>query len=154
MKKFKKLSIMTLLTVFLLSLGGSSVFAKYGWGDTINDPIILYNSYTNISEVSLPIDSTSDYDFYLIDNRNGSSYLGHSVSLKSPAGLNYDMQYITVDSSGNILSVDNGYDTGAGGTDARGASVAPGHALYVKVFSHGAYDYDSNQNYLLRFSTF
>lgn len=152
MKKVRKLSIMTMLAVFMLSLGSSSASAAYGWGDSIYDPIVLYNSYTEVNNAMFPIESTSDYDFYLIDNRSGSSYITYTLSVKSPPGLNFDIQFITVDSSGNIISVSDGYDTGTGGTDGRGASVQAGQALYVKVYSHGSNDYSPDLFYDLRFS--
>lgn len=150
----KKFAIATLLTAFLIVVGASSVSAKYGWGDSLNDAMEIYSPGGGDSSASFPIEGTDDYDFFLINNNYGSEDLRGAVSLHSPSGLNYDMQFITVDSNGQIISVTNGYDTGAGSTDANGIYVPTGQSLYVKVYSHGAYDYSPDQFYRLAFTKF
>ncbi|MGG4554742.1 hypothetical protein [Paenibacillus humicus] len=151
MEGIRKISIIALLAVFVMSLGTISASAQIGWGDTLDDAILLYHPGGGNSQASAPIESTSDYDFFLIDNRYGGDTLHYSLQLYSPPGLNYDMQLITMDRNGRITEVKEVHDSGAGKRDAIYAPLANGHSLYVKVQSHGAYDYDPYNFYVLDF---
>ncbi|MNW68139.1 hypothetical protein D3C74_468390 [compost metagenome] len=68
--------------------------------------------------------------------------------------MNYDIQFIETDASGNILRVLDMPDNGAGQQDGGGIAVPSGHKIYLKIHSHGAYDYDPNRYYTLNLNYF
>lgn len=150
MKVTKKIATLALSAALLMSVSVGSASAKWGWGDTWDDAIQIYSSGHGDSVSSSTIDNTSDNDWYVINNSSGSEF-DYVLSLKSPAGLNYDLQLVKVDSNGSIVKTIDVYDNGSGGTDAIGATVQAGYKVYAKVHSHGANDF-GDQSYTLKFS--
>lgn len=152
MKFVKKLSTVALSAVLLMAVSAGSASAKWGWGDSLNDAVQIYYSGGGTTVTDAWIDSTSDYDFYVIDNRGSSDPVRYSLTLKSPAGKNYDMQLIAVDPNGNIFDTKYAVDDGPGGTELFGSfSCMGGWRTYVKVSSHGTNDYGAEEFYKLSF---
>lgn len=93
MKRIKRLSIMTLLTVFLLSFGASSVSANYiQWETEPNNSftsasqLITYNYSDAINRGY--ISSASDVDYWKFDY--GTDPDGYQIALQIPdGGYNY-----------------------------------------------------------------
>lgn len=91
MKKIKKLSIMTLLTVFLLSMAASSASANYTqWESEPNgtfqtaDRLISYNINQAINQGYLS--NNNDIDYWVFDYGTASSY---HVAIQAPVNDNY-----------------------------------------------------------------
>lgn len=147
--KARKMFIVFLVTA-LMVVASPSVFAKHGFADTIADADLLWRPGTSAASATQPIESFNDNDFYLVDNTHGD-YLSYAVILKSPPGLNYDLQLIIQDGRGQILQVKNVYDTGTGGTDGLSSHLEAGYKMYIRVQSHGYNDYSSSQYYNLIF---
>ena len=63
------------------------------------------------STITVPLDNaTDDYWFYVPNNTSKSFDV--SFVLKSPAGINYDLQWVRVNSNSKIYSLGNVYDNG------------------------------------------
>ncbi|MNO26776.1 hypothetical protein D3C76_166350 [compost metagenome] len=155
MKKNKglKISIMTLLTVFLLSLGSTSAFAAWGWGDTMNTAVNLYNPGDPGNSASyVPIDSPYDDDWYVINNVGSFSDLSFSIILTPPSGIDLNFQIVKTDASGNILSTTVNNFNGPGGVEGRTTGISANQKAYVRVFSQGPSDFDSSRAYSLTFT--
>ncbi|NWL90431.1 hypothetical protein DMN77_23040 [Paenibacillus sp. 79R4] len=146
MKKTKrfKLSIMTLLTVFLLSLGASSAFAAYGWADTMETAQVMYNPTSNNSSFSstIRLDGPSDSDFYVVDNTYGSYTFSFSVVATPPSNFDIVLAVIKMNANDDILYIDYNNYNGKGYPELISMGVKPGERVYFRVMSDGQNNYD------------
>ncbi|UHA71915.1 hypothetical protein [Paenibacillus sp. 481] len=146
--RFKKI-LATCLVVASMTMTSQAAFAKEGFADTLHTASEIWlPGYTGTS-VNYTLDSTSDYDFFLANNRYGGSEFIYKLSLQSPSTANYDVQLITVDSNNNIVKTFEVPDSG-GSTDVWHDVIQPGHKLYMKVSTRG-HEYDRNNTYNLIF---
>lgn len=98
MKKFRKLSIMTLLTVFLLSFGATSTFAKRGWADSIDTAQPVYfNTPITIGQIL----EEFDQDYYSYENTSSSNQ-EVSVTLNLPPGVTVTIYHLKYRTDGTV----------------------------------------------------
>lgn len=153
MKKF--ISVFALATLFVFSLGTSSSFAAFGYGDTMDTAMELWNPYTiDTNEVSLTKDSTSDDDWYLVNNSNGSTNIGYSIILNPPEGIDLFFYTMKMDNDGNIVSLTVNNGSGPGGVEAVTTGLEAGHKAYIRVMSVTSTDYDEDNPYTLKFKKY
>ena len=152
MKKFKRISIITTLAISLLTVGSASVFAAQGLGDTMATAVSLYTSGGGSTSSYAPIDGPNDNDWYLIDNTGSDSSLTFSFLMTPPSGLDYNMQLIKTDAAGNILSTSTYNYSGPGGVEGGATGLKAYQKAYIRVYSQGPSDYDSNRAYSLIFT--
>ncbi|MBP1999293.1 hypothetical protein J2Z69_000312 [Paenibacillus shirakamiensis] len=151
----KKISIVTLLTAILLSLAAGSASAQYGYGDTFESPMEIWNPYTSSTNtVILPIDSPNDNDWYVVNNASGSKYINFSVAVTPPSGIDLTLQLVRTDSNNNITGTSYINYNGKGEVEAVGTDVQAGKKVYIRVISTGRDDYDPNRPYTLQFTKF
>ena len=150
MKKF--ISIFALATLFVFSLGTSSSSAAFGYGDTMDTAMVLWNPYTiDTNEVRLTKDSHSDDDWYLINNSNGSSNIGYTLILDPPEGVDLFFSTMKMDDDGNIVSFTVNNGSGPGGVEAVSTGLGAGQKAYIRVMSVTSADYDEYNPYTLKF---
>lgn len=147
-----KLSIMSLLTVCLMALGGGSAFAAYGWGDTMNSAISLYTPGSGNSSAGVPLHHYNDNDWYVINNADGAESFWFQVILYPPSGINLDMQIVYTDANDNITKTTLVNHNGPGEGEAIGTSIKAHSKIYVRVMSAGYNDYDPDRAYEIIFN--
>ncbi|OPA74680.1 hypothetical protein BVG16_23260 [Paenibacillus selenitireducens] len=139
--KMKKL-LVTVATVALLTMGGTSAFALSGWGDTQATAEYFPLGYGLGSTIENPFDSEWTYYY----NDTGKT-IGIRATLGSPSTLNYDFFYLTYDASGEQTSLILARDTGVGGTDTAEIVLRPGEKVYFNVIGHDATQYSPSAIY-------
>jgi hypothetical protein len=151
------LKLKRLFTVFLvlalMVVASPSVFAKYGWGDGIEDAIRLEAEPGQIAQFTQIIESIADTDYYVIDNSNGEKF-NYSVSLESPPGLNFDFQLVIMNPFGQVVQIITPNENGPGAREQVGATIGAGYKVYVRVFSHGTGDFSPTAYYILKYERF
>lgn len=139
-KRAFKLTIMTLLTICLLSVGMDSASARYGWADSRETAQVMYSSVTGNTSFSSTyyLDGISDSDYYVIDNTYGSSYVAFSVIATPPPGLDIVLGTIKMNANDDVLSLDfKNYNPKKGVPESIGWGVKPGERVYLVVLSDG-----------------
>lgn len=151
MKGIRKLSITALLAVSMLTVGTTSAFAGWNWGDTMDSAVSLYYpGGGSSSSAYVPIDSYNDNDWYVVNNVGGSGF-GYTMIMTPPSGINYDVQIVTTDANDNILNTRTLNYNGPGYAEATSAYVYANQKVYFRVMSAGYNDYDSTRGYSLDF---
>ncbi|AZS14366.1 hypothetical protein [Paenibacillus lutimineralis] len=143
-RKGFKLSVITLLTVFLLAIGASSASAAAGWGDTFETAEVMYRA--NIQESSfysatVPLDGSWDSDFYVVDNIWGSSTFSFYVIATPPPAFDLVLFVYKMNANDNILSIEAIDYNGKGIAESGGFGINPGEKIYFRVMDNGISDY-------------
>ncbi|TQR43385.1 hypothetical protein [Paenibacillus popilliae] len=154
MKRISKLSIMTLLTLFLLVSGAPSSFAKSGWADSFNSAEVMYSSTNPTSWFSATqyLDSLSDSDYYVIDNTNGSSSFTYNVTATPPPDFHIALIVIRMNADSSISSISTLNHNGRGYPQSISWNVNPGERVYFRVMDEGINNY--SQPYTISFQKY
>lgn len=141
-----------LLSTFLLAFSATSSFAAYGWGDTMETAeVMYYPGGGTYYQASVPLESSTDNDWYVINNDSGSYVFDYYVILTPPAGKDLQLQIVRTDANNNIISVEYNNYGGPGQEEGRGWSVLPGEKHFYRVMPVGLNDYDPSVPYKFEF---
>lgn len=142
MKKLKAAMLVS-LSVMMIA-GAQSAFAATG----VYDGPATARASTAGSVFTGNIDSSSDSDWFVVDNTGTSTLTVYPV-LVCPSGVNLDVDVIWVQKSGNV-SRDEYNSAGAGGVEGSsniGWGISPGDTIYFRVHPHSSTDYSSSKSY-------
>lgn len=141
MKKLKKALPLGVLSFSLF--GAQSAFASDGVADTRETAIPISPGF-----IYHTIADSTDVDWFTWTNNTGVELSNWIATLYSPAGVNYDLDVITI--SGGYESSVTGQDNGIGQTDGVATSpVYPGDTVFFKVRGHRAADFNPVAAYTL-----
>ncbi|TQR38596.1 hypothetical protein [Brevibacillus brevis] len=144
-KKFMTLGAV----VSVLTFGSQAAFASDGWADSKETAHAINDGGSFFQTIS---DST-DVDWYVY--RNNSDKSNWVFELQSPAGINYDYDWIAFGPNGEYILSGTAGDLGPGQIDAAsagGIGFGKGVTVYFKVRGHSSQDFDSRHAYAVYLS--
>ncbi|BFH65406.1 hypothetical protein [Paenibacillus azoreducens] len=153
MKRLRRIFATVALAACLMVFGASnSAFALTGFADTMDTAAVMYRAGGGPSyDITIPLDSPTDHDWYVVDNSGGSDTFWYYVILTPPPGINLQFQWVRTDAYNNIIETGFNNFNGPGQEEGRGASAFAGEKTYFRVMPVGYNDYDPSVPYRFQF---